>query len=393
MSNKYAASPSPAFILEEALLRKNLELIAGVQREAGVEIILALKGFSMWSVFPFVKKYLSGATASSLNEARLIFEEMGCKAHTYCVAYLPDEFEEIMGYSSHLVFNSVAQYERFRSAVSVHNANSADAPITCGIRCNPEYSEVETELYNPAAPGSRLGEVEPAFANGLPEGVEGLHFHALCESTSYDLEKTLAAFEQHFGHLIPKVKWVNMGGGHLMTRKGYDTAHLVSVLKKFKEKWGVDVLLEPGSAIAWETGVLVSTILDIHESRGIRTAITDISFTGHMPDTLEMPYRPRITHVDQNGVSTPAADPKSGEHLYRIGGVSCLSGDYMKEYQFEKELQVGDRIIFEDMIHYTMVKTTTFNGVRHPDICILRETGEMEIVKKFGYEDYRNRLS
>jgi carboxynorspermidine decarboxylase len=391
MSNKYATSPSPAFVLEEALLRKNLELIAGVQREAGVEIILALKGFSMWSVFPFVKKYLSGATASSLNEARLIYEEMGCKAHTYCVAYLPDEFEEIMRYSSHLVFNSVAQYERFRPQVETFGEK-----ITCGIRCNPEYSEVETELYNPAAPGSRLGEVEPAFANGLPEGVQGLHFHTLCESTSYDLEKTLSAFEQHFGHLIPKVKWVNMGGGHLMTKKGYDTAHLVSVLKKFKEKWGVEVLLEPGSAIAWETGVLVSTVLDIHESRGIRTAITDISFTGHMPDTLEMPYRPRITHVDQNGVSSPATDtPLSGgtRGVYRIGGVSCLSGDYMKEYQFERELQIGDRLIFEDMIHYTMVKTTTFNGVRHPDICILRESGEMEIVKKFGYVDYRDRLS
>ncbi len=391
MSSKYDLAPSPAFVLDEALLRKNLELIDGVQRDAGIEIILALKGFSMWSVFPFVKQYLSGATASSLNEARLIFEEMGCKAHTYCVAYLPDEFQEIMRYSSHLVFNSVAQYERYRPQVEAFGEK-----ITCGIRCNPEYSEVETELYNPAAPGSRLGEVDAAFANGLPEGIEGLHFHTLCESTSYDLEKTLAAFEQHFGHLIPKVKWVNMGGGHLMTKKGYDTVHLVRLLRSFQEKWGVEVLLEPGSAIAWETGVLVSTVLDIHESRGIRTAITDISFTGHMPDTLEMPYRPRITHVDHNGEAisasnTPLLGGAGGG--YRIGGVSCLSGDYMKEYYFEKELKVGDRIIFEDMIHYTMVKTTTFNGVRHPVICILRENGELETVKKFGYEDYRDRLS
>jgi carboxynorspermidine decarboxylase len=380
MSSRYDQAPSPAFVLDEALLRKNLELIADVQQRAGVEIILALKGFSMWSVFPFVKQYLSGATASSLNEARLIFEEMHCKAHTYCVAYLPDEFQEIMRYSSHLVFNSVAQYERFRPQVEAFGEK-----ISCGIRCNPEYSEVETELYNPAAPGSRLGEVDAAFANGLPEGIEGLHFHTLCESTSYDLEKTLAAFEQHFGHLIPKVKWVNMGGGHLMTKKGYDTAHLVQLLRSFQEKWGVEVLLEPGSAIAWETGVLVSTVLDIHESRGIRTAITDISFTGHMPDTLEMPYRPRIAGA--------SADPVPGKPAYRIGGVSCLSGDYMKEYSFEQELKVGDRIIFEDMIHYTMVKTTTFNGVRHPDICILRENGEMEVVKRFGYGDYRDRLS
>jgi carboxynorspermidine decarboxylase len=392
MSYKYEKAPSPAFVLDESLLRKNLELIAGVQSAAGVEIILALKGFSMWSVFPFVKQYLSSATASSLNEARLIVEEMGCKAHTYCVAYLPDEFEEIMRYSSHLVFNSVSQYERFRPQVEAFGEK-----ITCGIRCNPEYSEVETELYNPAAPGSRLGEVDAAFANGLPEGIEGLHFHTLCESTSYDLEKTLAAFEQHFGHLLPQVKWVNMGGGHLMTKKGYDTAHLVSVLKKFKEKWGVDVLLEPGSAIAWETGVLVSTVLDIHESRGIRTAITDISFTGHMPDTLEMPYRPHITHVPQHGEVVPASDPlpEGGqkEWLYRIGGVSCLSGDYMREYAFRQELKVGDRLVFEDMIHYTMVKTTTFNGVRHPDICILRENGELQTVKQFGYADYRDRLS
>lgn len=379
MQNVLTTVPTPAFVLEEKLLRQNLDLIAGVQRDAGIEIILALKGFAMWSVFPFVKQYLSGATASSLNEARLIFEEMGCKAHTYCVAYLPGEFQEIMRYSSHLTFNSVAQYERFRPQVEAYPEK-----ISCGIRCNPEYSEVETELYNPAAPGSRLGEVDTAFVHGLPQGIEGLHFHTLCESSSYDLEKTLAAFEQHFGHLLPHVKWLNMGGGHLMTRKGYDTAHLISLLKAFKTKWGVDVILEPGSAIAWETGVLVSTVLDIHESRGVKTAIADISFTCHMPDTLEMPYRPRITG---------ATDPVPGKPAYRIGGVSCLSGDYMKEYSFDRELQVGDRLIFEDMIHYTMVKTSTFNGVRHPDICILRENGEVDLVRRFGYEDYRDRLS
>ena len=398
MSANYDQAQTPAFILEERLLRKNLELIASVQEAAGVEIILALKGFSMWSVFPFVKKYLSGATASSLNEARLIFEEMGCKAHTYCVAYMPDEFQEIMKYSSHLVFNSVAQYERYRPQVEAFGEK-----ISCGIRCNPEYSEVEVELYNPAAPGSRLGEVAPALANGLPKGIEGLHFHTLCESTSYDLEKTLAAFENHFGHLIPQVKWVNMGGGHLMTRKGYDTAHLIKILKSFKAKWGVDIILEPGSAIAWETGVLVSTVLDIHESRGVKTAICDISFTGHMPDTLEMPYRPRITHCplptspqgggDGRVSPSPLGRAGEGPWLYRIGGVSCLSGDYMKEYSFDRELQVGDRLIFEDMIHYTMVKTTMFNGVRHPDICILRESGELEVMRHFGYQDYRNRLS
>ncbi len=368
-----------AFVLDEALLRRNLELIASVQEQAGVQIILALKGFSMWSVFPMVKQYLSGATASSLNEARLIFEEMGCKAHTYAVAYLPGEFEKMMRYSSHLTFNSVAAFRRYYPQVQGFSEK-----ISCGIRVNPEYSEVETELYNPAAPGSRLGEVETAFEGGLPDGVEGLHFHTLCESTSYDLEKTLAVFEQKFGHLIPQVKWVNMGGGHLMTRKGYDTAHLVNLLKKFRERWGVEVILEPGSAIAWETGVLVSTVLDIHESRGVKTAITDISFTCHMPDTLEMPYRPRIIG---------ATDPQPGKPTYRIGGVSCLSGDYIKEYSFEQELQVGDRLVFEDMIHYTMVKTSMFNGVRHPDICILTEDGQLKKLRKFKYKDYRDRLS
>ncbi len=378
--------PSPAFVLDEKLLHKNLELIADVQKKAGVEIILALKGFAMWRVFPLIKKYLSGATASSLNEARLIYEEMGCKAHTYAVAYMPDEMEEIMRYSSHMVFNSINQYERFRhgqSGVGTESANTTD--VSFGIRCNPEYSEVETELYNPAAPGSRLGEVAPAFKNGLPDGIEGLHFHTLCESSSYDLEKTLNAFENKFGHLIPQVKWINMGGGHLMTKKGYDTMHLIDLLKSFKNKWGVEIILEPGSAIVWETGVLVSTVLDIHESQGIKTAIMDISFTGHMPDTLEMPYRPRIT-----GASDPTPESK---YVCRIGGVSCLAGDYMSEYAFEKELQIGDKIIFEDMIHYTIVKTTMFNGVRHPDICILRENEKLEVVRRFGYNDYRNRMS
>lgn len=375
MSN-YKNIPSPAFVLEEALLRKNLDLIRNVQEEAGVEIILALKAFAMWRVFPMIGKYLSGATASSLNEARLIYEEMGCKAHTYCVAYMPDEFDEIVKYSSHLTFNSIAQYQRFRSRIP--------KGISCGIRVNPEYSEVEVELYNPAAPGSRLGEVETAFADGLPDGIEGLHFHTLCESSSYDLEKVLAAFEEKFGDLIPGLKWVNMGGGHLMTRKDYDTGHLISLLQRFREKWGVQVILEPGSAIAWQTGPLIASVLDIHESRDIRTAIVDVSFTCHMPDTLEMPYKPQIRGASQT--------PVEGWHAYRIGGVSCLAGDYMSEYFFEKPLQVGDHLILEDMIHYTLVKTTMFNGVRHPDIYFLRENGEAELFRRFIYEDYKNRM-
>lgn len=378
--SKYQNIPSPTFLLEEALFKKNLELIQSVQDRAGVSIILALKAFAMWRMFPMVHQYLSGATASSVSEARLIFEEMGTKAHTYAVAYLPADFQEIMGYSSHITFNSVSQYLKYRAQVEAFPEF-----ISCGIRVNPEYSEVATDLYNPAAKGSRLGVTEEAFLEGLPAGVEGLHFHTLCESSSYELEKTLAAFESKFGKWLPQLKWVNMGGGHLMTRQGYDVEHLIRVLRNFRLRYpNLEIILEPGSAIAWQTGVLVSTVLDIVQNRGVQTAIVDVSFTAHMPDTLEMPYRPKIIG---------ATDPIEGQPTYRIGGVSCLAGDFMSEYSFEQPLQIGDQLVFEDMIHYTMVKTTTFNGVKHPDISILREDGQLEIVKHFEYEDFKNRLS
>jgi len=369
---------SPCYVLEEALLRKNLELIADVQRRAGISIILALKGFSLWQTFPLVKQYLSGATASSLNEAKLIVEKMGCKAHTYAVAYLPDEFEEILNYSEQLVFNSIAQYKHFQPQIKAHSQK-----ISCGIRVNPEYSEVEIELYNPATPGSRLGETEDKFQNGLPKGIEGLHFHTLCESTSYELEKTLTVFEKKFGHLLPQLKWVNMGGGHLITKKGYDLEHLIQLLSNFRKKHKVQIILEPGSAIAWETGNLYASVLDIHESRGIKTAILDVSFTCHMPDCLEMPYRPKIVG---------ATDPIKGKLTYRLGGVSCLAGDYLTEYSFEKPLKIGDSIIFKDMMHYTLVKTNMFNGVKHPDIAILEENGKLAIIRQFDYSDYQSRM-
>ena len=376
----YNQIPSPSFVLEEELLRQNLELIKGVQERAGVSIILALKGFAMWRVFPMVGRYLKGATASSLHEARLIFEEMGVLAHTYSPAYLPDEFEEIMGYSSHITFNSLSQYHRFKEQLK-----AAPHPISAGLRVNPEYSEVEVDLYNPAAKGSRLGEAPDNLGDTLPDGIEGLHFHTLCESSSYDLEKVLIAFEQHFSRFFPQLKWVNFGGGHLMTRKGYDTEHLIGLLQRFREKYGLEVILEPGSAIAWETGDLVSTVLDIVENRGVKTAIVDVSFTAHMPDTLEMPYRPRILGA--------SSDPVSGQPAYRIGGVSCLAGDYMSEYSFDHPLEVGSQIVFKDMIHYTMVKTSTFNGVKHPNICIWKEDNTLEVVRQFAYEDFKGRLS
>lgn len=371
---------APAYILDESLLRKNLELIDCVQKSAGVEVILAFKGFAMWSAFPLVRQYLNGATASSLFEAKLCFEEMKTKAHTYCAAYVPKDFDEIMKYSSHITFNSVNQYLTYKDKI----ANFKEK-ITCGIRVNPEYSEVETDLYNPCTPGSRLGASVENFKDGLPDGVEGLHFHALCESSSFELEKVLESFEKLFGHFIPKLKWLNMGGGHLMTRKGYDIEHLISVLKRFKAKYpNLSLILEPGSAIAWQTGDLTSTVLDIVDNKGIKTLMLDTSFTAHMPDCLEMPYRPKIIG---------ASDPIIGKPTYRIGGTSCLSGDYLDLYSFENEVKIGDILVFQDMIHYTMVKTTMFNGVNHPDIVIWRESGEAELIRRFEYEDYKGRLS
>ncbi|MFN5365937.1 MAG: carboxynorspermidine decarboxylase [Bacteroidota bacterium] len=373
--------PSPCFILEEARLRSNLELIARVQRESGAQIILAFKGFAMWSAVPIVREYVHGATASSLSEARLCFEEMGVKAHTYSVAYLPSEFGKILKLSSHITFNSISQWNKYRNKVM-----NAPEKVSPGIRVNPGWSPVKTDLYNPASAGSRLGEPVENFKSRFPEGIEGLHFHVLCESNSHDLETTLGYFEKQFAAFLPKLKWVNFGGGHLMTRKGYDADHLIRVIRDFKKRHpNLQVILEPGSAFAWDTGILVATVLDIVNNKGVKTANLDVSFTAHMPDTLEMPYRP--------GVRDASTDPESAKYRYRLGGISCLSGDFMEEYGFDKPLKVGQQIIFEDMIHYTMVKTTTFNGVSHPSIAILRTDGKLDIIRKFGYKDYRNRLS
>lgn len=372
--------PSACFVLEERLLRKNLELLQSVQDRTSVQIILALKGFAMYSTFPFVKKYLAGATASSLHEARLIFEEMGCKAHTYSPLYLDSDMPEILQYSSHLTFNSWNQYERFRDRVSAYPEK-----ISMGIRINPQYSEVETDLYNPCVPGSRLGVVRAQLPDKLPADVEGLHFHTLCENDSYTLERTLKAVEERFSDLLYQVKWFNMGGGHLMTRKGYDIDHLVKVLNNFQDKYPhLQLIMEPGSAIGWQTGYLKSTVQDIIDSQGIMVAMLDVSFTAHMPDTLEMPYKPRIWNAHH--------EPIDGKPTYRMGGMTCLAGDFMGDYSFDHPLQIGDSIVFDDMIHYTMVKTSTFNGVPLPSIGIWREDDTFQLVKKFGYETYKDRL-
>lgn len=380
MGSRFWSVPSPCFVIEESRLRANLDLIARVKHEAGVEIIPAFKGFSMWSVFPVLREYVTGASASSLNEARLCFEEMKAKAHTYSPAYNPSEFNEILGYSSHLVFNSMTQYGRY-----INEVLSFPEKVSVGLRVNPEFSEVEPLIYNACAPGSRLGILASQLPDVLPPEVEGLHFHTLCESGADDLEKTLVAFEQHFGKYIPQVKWINMGGGHLMTRKGYDVDMLISILRKFKAKYDKHIILEPGSAFAWDTGVLVSTVLDVVENKGIKTAMLDVSFAAHMPDCLEMPYKPRI--------EGSYFDPVPGKPTYRMGGNSCLSGDFVGSWSFDEELKPGDRIIFEDMIHYTMVKTNFFNGVDHPSIGILRPDGEFELVRSFGYNEYKYKLS
>lgn len=389
------AVPSPAFVLDEAKLRANLELIDRVQREAGVTIILALKGFSMFSAFPLVRQYLSGATASSLNEIKLVNEYMGVKAHAYVPAYRDDEFDEIVSRSSHITFNSWTQWEKFGVQRSTLNAQRADQPNierqtlnlepSFGIRVNPQYSEVATDMYNPCVPGSRLGITRDKLPERLPEGLEGIHFHTLCENDSYTLERTLAALEERFGDLLHQAKWVNMGGGHLMTREGYDTNHLIGLLKAFRTKYDVEVIMEPGSAIAWQTGVLVSTVLDVFDSQGIEVVVLDTSFAAHMPDTLEMPYKPRIRGAYH--------EPVAGKPTYRLGGMTCLAGDFMGDYSFDQPLQVGDQLVFEDMMHYTMVKTTTFNGVNLPAIVIHKEDDTFQVVREYGYDSFKDRLS
>jgi carboxynorspermidine decarboxylase len=375
----YNIIPSPCFVIDEERFRKNLSLIKHVSDESGAEIILAFKGFAMWGVFPILKEYISGAAASSVDEARLCFEEIGSQAHTYSPVYKMSEFNSIMKYSSHISFNSINQFRKYSAELQ-----NFSKKISAGLRINPEFSEVSYGLYNPCSPGSRLGIIAEDLKDGLPEGIEGLHFHVLFESDSYALEKILQIVEAKFGKFFHQLKWINMGGGHLITRRDYDTDHLVKILERFREKSGLHLILEPGSAFAWETGELVASVEDIVENQGIKTAILDVSFTAHMPDCLEMPYKPKISG---------ATEPVPGKPTYRIGGNSCLSGDVMGEWSFEKELIPGDKIIFLDMIHYTMVKTTTFNGVHHPAIGIWTSDGKFKQIREFGYENYKGRLS
>ena len=375
----YSQIPSPCYVIDEERFRNNLSLIKRVSDESGAKIILAFKGFSMWGVFGILKEYISGAAASSLHEARLCFEEIGSPAHTYSPVYKDIEFEEILEYSSHISFNSLEQYKKYSNILQKYSKK-----ISPGLRINLEFSEISHGIYDPCSPGSRLGINSDDLKAGLPEGIEGLHFHVLFESDSYALGKVLNVVEHKFGIHFHALKWINMGGGHLITGRNYDTAHLIKILKDFRKRTGLHVILEPGSAFAWETGGLVATVEDIVENQGIKTAILDVSFTAHMPDCLEMPYKPKVIG---------ATDPLPGKPTYRLGGSSCLSGDFVGDWSFDKELKPGDRIIFLDMIHYTMVKTTTFNGVHHPSIGIWTGEGKFRLLREFGYVDYKGRLS
>ena len=374
----------PVYIIEETLLRRNLQLIADVAKEADVEIILAFKAFALWKTFPIFREYISSTTASSLSEARLALEEFGAKAHTYSPAYTDEEIDDIVRCSSHLTFNSLSQYERFHDRV--------EGKASIGLRVNPEYSEVGTMLYNPCAPGTRFGITADKLPETLPANIEGFHCHCHCESGADVLERTLVHIEEKFSKWFPQLKWLNLGGGHLMTRKDYDVSHLINILKGLHGRYPwLKIILEPGSAFAWQTGPLVSHVVDIVEDKGIRTAILDVSFTCHMPDCLEMPYMPEVRGAEIVEESS-SLQSQTSEYVYRLGGNSCLSGDFMSSWRFDHELKVGEEVIFEDMIHYTTVKTCMFNGISHPALAMLHKDGKLEILRRFGYEDYRNRM-
>ena len=377
--------PTPFYIVYENRLRRNLELINRVKREAEVNIIMAFKANALWRTFPIIQEYCTASTASSLNEMDLALDCLGNEVHSYCPAYTPLTIGRYLEGSTHITFNSLNQWERFKNDVVKHNSTNGKRHVSPGVRVNPQCSVIETDIYNPALPGSRFGVTAEIIGDKLPDGIEGMHFHALCESTSFDLEKVLEAFEAQFGKYISQVKWVNMGGGHLMTREGYDVEHLISLLKEFKSRYPwLDVILEPGSAFTWRTGDLITSVVDVVENQGVKTAIIDASFACHMPDCLEMPYQPQITESVEVNTLLPT---------YRLGGNSCLSGDFIGDWSFEKPLEIGDKLTLEDMNHYTTVKTNMFNGIQHPSIVLCRADGECEYLRQYTYEDYKSRMS
>lgn len=380
---------TPYYLLEEPLLRRNLQLISHVAQASGAEIILAFKAFALWRTFPIFRQYISHTTASSPYEARLALEEFGSPAHTYSPAYTEQDFPEILRCSSHITFNSLSQYARFWPQANQYTEH----PVSYGLRVNPEYSEIATDLYNPCAPGSRFGVLATDMPQQLPPGIEGFHCHCLCESSSQTLERVWQHLEEKFGKWLPQLRWLNLGGGHLMTRKDYDVEFLITILKRIRTQYpNLRLILEPGSAFAWQTGPLVASVVDIVCNHGIRTAILDVSFTCHMPDCLEMPYQPTVRNARSIDADQPCLTQRTNEHVYRLGGNSCLSGDYMGNWAFDHELQIGEEVVFEDMIHYTTVKTTMFNGIHHPSIVIRKNDGTMQILRQYDYSDYRDRM-
>ena len=377
---------TPYYLIEEDKLRKNLALIRHIAREADVEFILAFKAFALWKTFPIFREYIAHTTASSPYEARLAYEEFGSKAHTYSPAYEEGSFDTILACSSHITFNSLSQYARFYPQTKVHGG------ISCGLRVNPGYSEIETLLYNPCAPGSRFGVTPDQLGDNLPEGIRGFHCHNHCESSAEALVRSLEHLEAQFGRWFSQIEWLNLGGGHLVTRKDYNVSLLIDTLRGLHRRYPhLRILLEPGSAFAWQTGPLVASVVDIVENSGIKTALLNVSFTCHMPDCLEMPYHPAV-----RGARTLADDDAAGHEteacVYRLGGNSCLSGDFMGYWQFDAPLVSGDTIIFEDMIHYTTGKTNMFNGIPHPALAMLHSDGTVETLRTYTYEDYRDRM-
>ncbi len=366
--------PTPCYVLEEELLEKNLKLLNFVSKQSGAKILLALKGYSFYKSFDMVAKYLDGCCASGLYEAKLAKEEFKKEIHVYSPAFKDDEIDEIINISSHISFNSFSQYQKFKK--------KANKKVSLGIRVNPECSFASVDMYNPCTLHSRLGVTLAEFKEELLDGIEGLHFHALCEENATALKTVLESFEEKFGKYIPKMKWINFGGGHHITRDDYDVEQLIKIIKDFKKRYNnIEIYLEPGEAVGWQSGVLVASVIDIVHN-GIDIAILDVSNEAHMPDTVIMPYRPEVKGAK-----------KEGEKKYNIklGGNSCLAGDFMGIYSFDKPLKIGDKVIFEDQMHYTIVKNTTFNGVRLPSLGILRKNGLFEIVKSFGYDDYKRR--
>lgn len=379
-----AGVQTPMYIVEENLLRDNLSLIRDVAQRADIEIILAFKAFALWKTFPIIREYISSTTASSLSEARLAYEEFGAPAHTFSPAYTDSEIGQIAECSSHLTFNSLSQYERMAA-----KARSANGNLSFGLRVNPEYSEISTLLYNPCAPGTRFGVSADKLPATLPSDIEGFHCHCHCESGSDVFQRTLVHIEDKFSKWFPQLKWINFGGGHLMTRDDYDVELLVSVLNDFHKRYPwLKVILEPGSAFAWQTGVLVAQVVDIVEDKNIKTAILDVSFTCHMPDCLEMPYQPEV-----RGAESVEMERATEKNTYRLGGNSCLSGDFLGSWRFDHPLEIGEKLIFEDMIHYTTVKTNMFNGITHPAISMLKSDGKLQKMRVFGYSDYKNRMN